>query len=463
MARSAGLGLARITLAAPRRRIDIALPDQAPIAELLPALLRHAGEELADAGQEHGGWVLRRVDGSQLDAARTLGVQEIRDGDVLYLVPRRTEWPDMEYDDVVDAIAGRARAESRSWGGAATRRAGLALAAAAVGVAVVLLLSAGPPWLLPGSVLLGLAAVFAGVGILLARALGDSGAGVVLGIVAMVAAFLGGLVVARGEQPLLSAEPPQFLAAFAALFVVGLAGYVGVGDRTQHFVAGMTAAAVGTAATLFGLTGLLDAADQAAIAVALVVALTPGMPLLAIRLGKLPTPVLPTTAEDLLADPPMPPPPRVASTVRRTDELLSGMLAGGAAVAIVAQGVLVADATRSAVVLVVLVTLAMLLRGRLFPAVRHRVPLMATGAAGAAALALGVLLLAPGTRIGIAVPALVVLALAALGAGLYFQRRQPSPYLGRIADILDVLVVLAVVPTACVVLGLFTYLRGIYG
>ena len=59
----------RVTVAAPTRRIDLALPERAPVAEMLPGLLRRAGEldELPD-----GGWVLRRADGTPVDGARSL-------------------------------------------------------------------------------------------------------------------------------------------------------------------------------------------------------------------------------------------------------------------------------------------------------------------------------------------------------------------------------------------------------
>ena len=58
-------GLARVTISAPQRRVDVALPEQVPLAELLPEVLRHAGDGLADDGERHGGWVLRRTDGAR--------------------------------------------------------------------------------------------------------------------------------------------------------------------------------------------------------------------------------------------------------------------------------------------------------------------------------------------------------------------------------------------------------------
>jgi type VII secretion integral membrane protein EccD len=207
----------------------------------------------------------------------------------------------------------------------------------------------------------------------------------------------------------------------------------------------------------------MDAVDAAAVVVAAVVALTPAAPLAAIRLGKLPVPVLPTTAEELLADAPVVPRPRVQARVRRSDELLTGMLLGGAVVAAVAQAVLAAGDRRSAVVLVVLVAAASLLRARLFPAVRHRVPLLAAGLAGTTVLALETLDWAPALRLAVAVPSLVVVAGLVLVAARAYRDRPPGPYLGRVGDVLDVVVVVAVVPMACVVIGLYGYVRGLYG
>src|SRR5262249_56065507 len=100
-------GLAHVTISSPQRRVDIALPDAVPLAELLSELLRHAGEGLADDGERHGGWLLRRADGTALSPATSLASQGVRDGAVLHLVPARTHWPELHYDAVVDAIAER--------------------------------------------------------------------------------------------------------------------------------------------------------------------------------------------------------------------------------------------------------------------------------------------------------------------------------------------------------------------
>ncbi|MBA3279226.1 MAG: hypothetical protein H0U22_11010 [Geodermatophilaceae bacterium] len=174
-------------------------------------------------------------------------------------------------------------------------------------------------------------------------------------------------------------------------------------------------------------------------------------------------PSLPTTVEDLLADPPVVPLPRVHATVRRSDELLGGMLLGGAVVVSLSELVLAGSGELSAFILVAVVASASLLRGRLFPAVRHRAPLLVTGVVGLAAVTVGTLGMAPDMRLSVIVPVLVVLAALVLAAGYAYQNRPPSPYVGRISDILDIVLVVAVVPVACAVLGLYGYFRSLGG
>lgn len=463
MSRGASTGLARVTIAAPRRRVDVALPEHASAAELMPGLLRAAGDELADQGQAHGGWALRKADGTLIDTARPIGSQDLRDGDVLHLVPRQAEWPEMDYDDVVDAIASDARRQSRSWGAGNTRRAAIAVASAGLLLGLVVLLASGPDWQFPGGIALGLAVVLLATSVALARAMGDAGAGAVIGTVAMVYAFAGGLTLTQGQQSLVQVEAGQFLAGCAALFVVALLAFLGVADRTQFFVAGITAGLLGMLGSLIGLIGDTTVTDVAAILVSVVVVFTPIIPLLSIRLGKLPMPALPTTVDDLLADPPVVPLPRVHATVRRTDELLTGMLLGGALIVSLAEIALIASGELSGAILVAVVACATLLRARLFPAVRHRSPLLVAGVLGLAAIATRMLVMSPQSRLSVTLPIIVVLAGLVLAAGFVYQNRPPSPYIGRIADILDVVLVVAVVPVACSVLGLYGYLRGLGG
>src|SRR5258706_9086458 len=109
------VGLARVTISAPQRRVDVALPEHVPLAELLPEVLRHAGEGLADDGEKHGGWLLRRTDGGALATGQGLFPQGVRDGEGLHLVPAREEGPELQDDDVGEAIAEGAPPRRAVW------------------------------------------------------------------------------------------------------------------------------------------------------------------------------------------------------------------------------------------------------------------------------------------------------------------------------------------------------------
>jgi len=451
-----------VTISAPRRRVDVALPEDVATAELLPGLLRHAGEELADTGEEHGGWVLRRQDGSALDPARTLGAQELRDGEVLHLLPRRAEWPEMDYDDVVDVIATGARRSGSAWTGGATRRCGLAVAVGVLVLVLVLLAVAGPDRTTPGLVALGVALALVATATVLARVLSDSLAGAAVGATALPYAFFGGLVVVTGSSPLRDLGSAELLLASSTLLLAGVGVFVGVADRTQYPVAGIVAGIGGIIGALLGFAGA-STGGAAAVVVSLAVAVVPAVPLLAMRLGKLPMPALPATVEDLLRDEKMPARATVYSLVVRSDELLTGMLLGTSLVSAVCQVLLALGGTGSEIALALIVSLASLLRARLFPTVRQRVPLLATGLVGLSALVLVSALVRPLVGTTVLVPVLLALAAAVASAGLVYSRRNPSPYLGRIADILDVLLVVAVVPVACGALGLYGWVRGLNG
>ncbi|WFE37225.1 type VII secretion integral membrane protein EccD [Micromonospora sp. WMMD998] len=456
-------GLARVTISAPRRRVDVALPEQVPLAELLPEVLRHAGEGLADDGERHGGWVLRRTDGAVLATAQALLPQGVRDGEVLHLVPARAEWPELEYDDVVEAIVDGSRRRGAAWSAGATRAATLAGAGVPLAVGLVAVLSAGPgqPGGWPVAAAVALILVLAATAA--SRAYGDGPAGTALGGYALPwAAAAGALAVGSGDPvgPLPGLRwlgAPELLVGSVALLLVAVLALLGVAHRSRVPVAGVTAGAGGAASALGALP--LDPAGTAAVLLGVLVFALGGLPLLAIRVGKLPLPplTLPTPAgtRDL------PDRGRVHAAVARAEEALTGMLLGHAALAVGAAVVLVATGGTAGRLLVAVACGVLLLRSRLFVAVRHRVPAVTAGLAGYALL--GVVLaqrVGPGGRLALAVGGLA-LALAAVTAGVTYARRPVSPYLGRLADLTDTALVVAVVPVACAVLDLYDRARGL--
>jgi type VII secretion integral membrane protein EccD len=433
-------GLARVTVASPQRRVDVALPDAPPLAELLPELLGHAGVDLADAGERHGGWLLRRADGSALAEADSLAAQGVHDGDVLHLVPARADWPELEYDDVVEAIAAGARRSGAGWSGGASRVSGLVVAGGLLAVALFGVVRSGPPWSTAAVVSLAVAGALLVAGVLAVRAYGEALVGVVLGGYALPYAFVGGLFV---FPPRIAA--PHVLVGCVAVLVASLLGALGVGVGLRVFAAGATAGLAGGAGALLGYVS--PAAGAAAVVLAGLVIGAAALPLLAIRLGRLP--VLFDAAAPVDG-------PGVYAAVARTDDLLTGMLVGLVPVGVVAALVVARSGGVAGWVLVAVAATAFLLRARLFVTVWQRLPVLASGV-------LGYLVPAALAALRVPLPAVVVLVVAGVvvaAAGSRYAHRTPSPYLGRAADVLDALCVVSVLPLACGVLGLYARVRG---
>lgn len=456
-------GLVRVTVAAPARRIDLALPERAPLAELLPGLLRHAGEDLADTGALNGGWVLRRADGTALDSARTLAAQRVRDGEVLHLTHAHTDWPELEYDDLVDAIATGSARTGGAWGPKHTRATGLAIGSLAVVLALAAVARSGPPWSGPAWWSIGVAAILLAVALLLARAAGDTGAGAMAAAVALPFAFAGGGLVFAGNRGLLDLGAPHLLGAGAALLLAAMVALLGVVDRAALFVGGAT---VGVFALVGGWLTTLDALEgyeAAALLAGVGLAFSPVLAPLSIRLSRVPMPVLPKSSADLLRDDPQPARGAVYASVLRADSLLTGMVGGLAAVVVPCQVLLITSGSEAGLILVMILTVGFLLRARLYPIVRQRVPLLVAGLSGAVCLGLGPLMADRDELLSTAGPVLLAVGVLAALLGVVHSTREPSPYFGRYAEILEVVLVLAIVPVTCSVLGLYGYVRGLGG
>jgi type VII secretion integral membrane protein EccD len=459
-----GLSLARVTIVAPKRRLDVALPDNMLVAELLPHLLRHAGDDLGDAGDRHGGWVLRRTSGTVLEPTRNLSTQGVRDGELLHLAPGRDDWPEFAYDDVVEVIASGARRAGRAWGSQATRRCGLAVASALLVLGVLVLALSGPPWAAPAWAAFGLAAVLMLTGVLLARAFSDAVAGTVVAAAGLPYAFAGGaLLAAPSATTVFHLGAGSLLLGSASLLVFSVLGYTAVAGVQRLFMAGVAAGLSGLLAALLCVAGTAPA-GAAAVALTVVLGLLPSYPLAASWLGRVPVPALPNRPEEILSDRPVPKRSDVFTAVARATELLAGLLLAAAVTSAFAIAFLtIVDGSVAANLLSLSASAALLLRARLFAAPRQRLPLLISGMVGLVLLGFGT---APDTAAGSAwllmLLVLIVIAVVVLVAGLVYSRRVASPYLGRAADILDVLAIMALIPFACAVLGVFGAIQGLF-
>ena len=459
-----GLTLARVTIVAPKRRLDVALPDNMLVAELLPHLVRHAGDDLGENADRHSGWVLRRSTGALVEPTRNLSTQGIRDGELLHLAPGREDWPEFAYDDVVEVIASGSRRTARSWGNAATRRCGLAVFSALLGAGLVVLALSGPPWPMPALVALGLATALAIAGTLLARALADASAGAVVAGCALPYAFAGGAMLAAPDgMGVNRLGASSLLLGSAALLVFSAIGYTAVAAVQRLFMAGAAISLTGLLAAALCLGGT-SAAGSAAVALTVAIALLPSYPLVASSMGRLPVPALPRRPEDIISDRPLPKRSDVFAAVARSSELLTGLLLAAAVTSAAASAFLtIVDGSVGAILLTLSAAAALLLRARLFPTPQQRLPLLISGMIGL--VLLGFAVLPDAGSEGVRVLYLLVLlgiAVVVLVAGLVYSRSAPSPYFGRAADILDVIAIMALIPLACAVLGVYGEIQGLF-
>ena len=188
-------------------------PQEVPLANLLPTLLWHSGEQLAEEGIASGGWALQRAGEGPLDTGQTMVALGVRDGDILYLRTGTGAAPTPVYDDTADAITSTLRDRSKRWSRSDTRVAALtavgvllvagALALANAGGALAGLTGAGGHGLGPvakstDAVITLCAAALAAV--LLAgaaassRAFGDAALGRVIALGGLPYAFVAGLL-----------------------------------------------------------------------------------------------------------------------------------------------------------------------------------------------------------------------------------------------------------------------------
>ncbi len=448
-------GLARITVSAPRRRLDVALPDRTPVAELLPDLLRHA--DAVDGGPDPAGagWVLRRADGAALAPGRGLAAQGIVDGEILHLAPVRLDWPPPAYDDAAEAVAAGVRGRGPWWSVAATRVATLMLAA--------LLLAGGlgatlaRPGAVPPAVPAAVAAAALVAGMLAARREQPVPAALT-GAAALAYAFVAGTgwatVGAAAGAPLTGGAVALLAASLVGLVVATApaggrqAGREGALRGWFVHVAGTIVGLLGAPAAL--AAGAWGASVAAAVLACVLVCGLGALPSVAVRLGGLPVApagVEGTSAAALGRE--------VAhAAVARADELLIGLLTGWSVLTVAVVGLLLVDAGAAGAALAAVTATALALRARLFVAVRHRLPLLGGAVAGYALVAVPLVMAAPATLLAVAVLVVAVTALLA-SVGAAALRPPVRPGTGRFAAVADALAVVAVVPLAAAVLDLY--------
>jgi ESX secretion system protein EccD len=483
--RPEGTQFCRVTVLAPRSRIDVALPTDLTVAELVPMLTELARESGprrrptppgSPGSPAPASWCLAAAAGAALPPSATLAGLGVLDGDVLRLRHQADAPPPPVFDDPVDAVAEVVRAPEddpgawssshapepfalRPWDERCRRTAGFAAGGLASVVAAALLVAARGLGERPSAVAAVIGALAAGAalaaGMRTVRA--DGPRGVLLAATAVpmaAAAGFAGLPGPPGAGHLLLATALGAAASAAGLALLGTADPALVGCLV---VTAMTALAALLAVFDIGSVGGLGAGASA-----VAVGLLPLLPRLSIRLAGLPPPVIPTTPDEMLAaddrwEFASPEETRYQSQLAHT--YLAGLVLGASAVAsvgaILAAGTVGwAGPTFAAVVVSVL-----LLRSRGYVTAAACAAPMAAGLVAATALVGGLASTAPELARLAAAPALLMTGTVAIWLVRARRGRESSPVLRRAVDVVEAVLVVATFPLALAVLELYRLVR----
>jgi type VII secretion integral membrane protein EccD len=467
MGEELGTDPCRVTVIGPARTLELAIPANLPLIDVLPVMVEHLGGEGDSFAQAVAGRgvALQRLGGEPLDEDQSAEGLGLRDGDLLCLRLRDSMLPAFACDDAIDGVAARLRRRGDSWTPGLTRGVLLALAGTAFAVSLAALLPGPAPAARAISALV-LAVVLLGASCGAGRGLGDRGAGgLLVGAAAAFAALAAHLLPQAAADPGTTASADvRFTAAAAAASAVGMLGVWAVGlPGAWNLAVGIT----GLAASAGGLLCQwwdLDPAGAASVVVTAVLLLSPTLPSAVFRLGGLRLPDLPLGPQDIQKDiTPYPDGQIRAGADAVRDHLLAAHVAVGIVTGVALVLVCRGDGWATTV-LAVLGCGLLLARFRTLADRRQRLALLVPAVAGLVALVLTLGLEAsPRTRAVTLAPYTAVLAAGFLAATRLRQPRRPRPYWGRAAQLAETTLAVALVPVLVQVLGLYGWVRGLAG
>jgi type VII secretion integral membrane protein EccD len=454
--------LCNVTIVGPGRKADLTLPADIPLPHVLPGLLRMLGEVGGDAASSPG-WTLQRFGGAPLDLEQSLSTLGVLDAEILYLRPREAILPPAVFDDVADVVATGVRNGPGTWTAAHTRALGAAgatglLVSGAAGLAL-----AGLPPLIGTVVFAVLALLLIAVGTVLSRAMGDPTAGALIGHAALPYGFLAGLFTPANGGSLVEFGAPHLLAAFACTALTAAVASMTISYGIPGFLGTAIAATCGAIGSAVVMVAGAPPAGVAAVAIAVLLALSPLVPALSFRLAQVPLPAMPTTAEELRADNQRLDAAAIQERTVIAQRHATGLIIAVGLAALVSQALLVLHDGTIAYVMTGLLSLTLVMRARVFSGRGQRMWLFGSGMAGLAMLAFA--LTFKGGVIGALAVAICVLwgSLLAVGVGIRLASGTPSPFWGRAGDIVEVVFIVALFPLAAGVLEIYSWVRGLSG
>ena len=433
--------LVRVSVMSEERRLDVAVAASIPLIEVLPGFARSLG--VLDATLVHGGYALRRADGSSLDASLSAAAQGVRDGDVLTLVRGAHLAEPRVYDDVTEAVIDAASEHHRPWTPADNARTALAVSMTFLGLSALVLALAGTTMAL-GMVIAGAGAVVLLVAAAVLGRLGQEEAGHAFGLAAAVFAAITGYLAA----PAGAFWGWPLAAAGAGALVMGA---IAVALKPQAPAVALVPVAWGT---VVGIPAVLTALapDTRTAAYALTIALAGALgnvlPWLALSSTRIKA-IAPQSEQDIFADPE----PLDAERIKRralTGSRVLTALRIGIGAAMVTLTPQVAGTSMTGALLCTFAFLGMMFQSRQIYARAGVLAVMATGAVGLAVTGLAVAVGLPELRTALLVTLLattaVLVALTMLSPGARLR-------LARVADSLELVILALVLPLGVLAAG----------
>ncbi|GAA3558647.1 hypothetical protein GCM10022222_47740 [Amycolatopsis ultiminotia] len=452
--------LCRITVYGPQGRADLAVPMSVPLTSLLPVLLQHTGGR-ADLGDS---WVLQRLGEEPLDAAGTPESLDWKEGEEFHLRPRQDPLPELDFDDIADGMATAVSRQPGRWRPEFNRGLFLGFAIFALVVLAQVLVYPGSTGLSAigsGVVALGLLAAVVSVGVrsddrTLLTLLGLGGCGF---------AFLAGAIAPAGVEAVFDLQGAPFL---TGCLTFALAGGLVIGGRAAWspsipFVPFGTVVAVGVGGALamwLHLGAGFSAVQTAALVSAVLIGFMVFAPRVGIRFARIRGPQLPRSADELQYDIE---PASAEQMVHQTGYADGYLTIACLAATVIFTGCFpfLVDGGLFPAILAGLVASAVLMRSRAMLGVWQRVPLAVSGSIGFVLLGISLIQPLPTQWRGACVAGLALVFFLLLLAMLRPPPRRLLPIWGHLANWLETLSAVAVIPILLELFGVYSWASGL--
>lgn len=421
--------------------MDIAIPGAVPLVEVIPGFARSLGS--LDPTLVHGGYTLRRADGSALDSSVSATAQSVHDGDVLTLIRGELLSEPKVYDDITEAVLDATSDEHHAWTGQDSARTALAVALSFLGLCAVVLLSMGRPSA-TGALIAGGTAVVMVVAAAVMERLGqaESGRGlsVAAGLYAALAGFLAAPAGPMWGWPL----------ALAGLCAIGM-GALSVGLTRHHHYQPFACVVGGAVIAVPALVAALEPAWHVGAwvtAVAVGGALGNLMPWLAFSSTRIPGLSF-SQEQDIFADPTPIDAEAVKARALAGGRVLQALRVG-LGVAMLVATPFVASLSAVGAVLTALVFVGMMFQSRQAYARAAVMVMMVIGTAGLALTGVTVAVAQPDLR---TVMLSVVLTVTGVVIAMALLNPRTRLRLARVADTVEVLILASLLPLGVLAAG----------